>query len=539
MSVRNGIVLLLALSTLLFLAACGNNGGGVNPPTPPPSGSFSNSNLNGTYVFSVSGTDIANGTPYAMVGSLTANGSGGLSGVVDINDTAFATAYTTVVPPLANGSISNGSYSITVDGRGQAKFNTSNPVFGSITLDFVLSSSNGGLVTELDGIATGSGTIDSQTAGTTPTGTYAFSFSGADFSSGGAYATVGNFTLGSGNAIAGLEDFNVSGFAYADQPLTGQLVVGPSSSPSTSLSTGQFGSLTFDVFAINSSHLKFIEMDSSGTFSGDAFSQSTPTISTTPMAFTLEGIFPANAVFAAGGFMTANGSGGITGSEDVNESGSVSPSPLNFTANYAVASGETGRYTLSGFSGFTGGSTFVAYPSSGGLLLLEIDDSGITAGAAYPQTAGATFAASSQGYALNLSGFNLSASGEVDDIAEFTANPTGSTVTGLIDENSTVSTPTFDQALSGTFSTISSGRYGISASAGTSTVAGSLNGGFDLTLYTVDGTTFPFIESDGGQVSAGVIVQQNASASSAATAHPNMFVVHPLIRTHAAKQKKN
>jgi hypothetical protein len=539
MSVRNGIVLFVVISTLLFLAACGGNGSSITNPVPPPSGSFSNSSLNGTYVFSLSGTDIANGTPYAMVGSLTANGSGRLSGVVDINDTAFATDYSTVVPPLANGSISNGSYSVTVDGRGQAKFNTSNPVFGSITLDFVLSSGSQGLITELDGIATGSGTLDSQTAGTTPTGTYAFSFSGADFSNGGAYATVGNFTLGAGNAIAGLEDFNVSGFAYADQALTGQFVLGPSSSPSTSLSTAQFGALTFDVYAINSSHLKFIEMDSSGTFTGDAFSQSTPTISTTPMAFTLEGIFPANAAFAAGGFMTANGSGAITGSEDVNESGSTSPSSLNFTANYSVANGETGRYTLSGFSGFTGGATYVAYPSSGGLLLLEMDDSGITAGAAYPQTAGATFAASSQGYALNLSGFNISASGEVDDIAEFTANPTGGTVTGLIDENSDVSTPTFDQVLSGTFGTISSGRYGISASAGTNNVVGSLNGGFALTLYTVDGTTFPFIESDGGQVSAGVIVQQNPSASSAAIAHPSMFVMHPLIRPHAAKQKKN
>ena len=538
MSVRNGIVLLVALSTLLFLAACGGNGTTITNPVAPPSGNFSNSNFNGTYVFSITGTELTNGTPYAMVGSLTANGNGGLSGVVDINDTAFATAYSPAIPPLANGTISNGSYNVSVDGRGQAKFTTANPLFSSITLDFVLSSNSQGLVTEFDGIATGSGTLDAQTSGTTPSGTYAFSFSGADFSSGGEYATVGNFTVGAGGAITGLEDFNVNGFAYTDQALTGTLAVGPSSSPSTTLNTTQFGALTFDVYAIDATHLKFIEVDPSGTFAGDAFSQTTATIPTTQMAFTLEGVYPANSAYASGGFMTADGSGGITGSEDVNESGSVSPSPLSFSATYASAAGETGRYTLTGFTSFTGGSTYAAYPSSGGLLLLEIDDSGITAGAAYPQSAGATFSASSGGYGLNLSGYNLSAGAEVDDIAEFATSTSASTITGLIDENSSQS-PTFDQVLSGNYGSISAGRYGISAGTGTSSTPGTLNGGFDLTLYTVDGTTFPFIESDSsGQVSTGVIVLQNPSASSPAITHSHMFVVRPLIMPHTAAKKK-
>jgi hypothetical protein len=235
--------------------------------------------------------------------------------------------------------------------------------------------------------------------------------------------------------------------------------------------------------------------------------------------------------------MTADGSGGITGSEDVNEGGSVSPSPLSFSATYASAAGETGRYTLTGFTSFTGGSTYAAYPSSGGLLLLEIDDSGITAGAAYPQSASATFSASSGGYGLNLSGYNLSAGAEVDDIAEFATSTSATTITGLIDENSSQS-PTFDQVLSGNYGSISTGRYGISASTGTSSTPGTLNGGFDLTLYTVDGTTFPFIESDSGQVAAGVIVLQNPSASSSAIARSHMFVVRPLIMPHAASKKK-
>ena len=55
-------------------------------------------------------------------------------------------------------------------------------------------------------------------------------------------------------------------------------------------------------------------------------------------------------------------------------------------------------------------------------------------------------------------------------------------------------------ALNGTYGTISTGRYGISATTGASSTAGSLLGGFNLTLYTVDGTTFPFIEYDAAKL---------------------------------------
>ena len=176
------------------------------------------------------------------------------------------------------------------------------------------------------------------------------------------------------------------------------------------------------------------------------------------------------------------------------------------------------------------------------MLLLETDDSGISVGAAYPQTAGAAFAAS-QGYGMNLSGINLASTGggavEVDDIAEFTAASGGVLSNGIIDENfDPGGSPTLGVALSGgTYGTIGSGgRYGISATAGNNN-SSTLLGGFTLTFYAVDGTTFPFIEVDSGQVSTGVIVLQSPSASSSAIAHPSMFVVHPLIRAKSRQKK--
>jgi hypothetical protein len=548
MSVRNGIVLLLALSTLSLLVGCGSSS-----PTAvaPPSGGFSASNLNGTYVFSVSGTDV-NGDPYAIVGTLTANGSGGItSGTIDLND-PDSTLSTQLV---ADSPISSSStYKVGVDGRGQATLGTSTP-FGTITLDFVLTSSSGGLVTEFDGNGSGSGTLDVQTAGVTPTGTYAFSFSGLNLQTDSSFASVGNFTLGSGGAITGLEDFNSGGIAYANQALGGQLVLGPSTSPSTVLSTSSFTDYTYDVYAIDATHLKFIEMDSLGTLSGDAYSQTSPAISGT-LAFTLAGLIPSSddEPFAAGGFIVTDGNGNITNAstEDVNEGGvtvSSPTSPINFSATYASAG--SGRFTLNNFSGFipsTAGETvYAAYPSSGGLLLLEIDDLGISSGAGYPQSSPLPTFASAQGYGLNLTGTYLGANTggqeeEVDDIAEFTA-ATGGTLTGIIDENydpdATNGSQFYDLALSDGAYTgpDSSGRYALSADAGTSSKS-TLNGGFGLTFYSVDGTTFPFIESDSGQVATGVLIQQSSTSDSAAIAKSHMFVPRPLIRPHADRQKK-
>ena len=159
---------------------------------------------------------------------------------------------------------------------------------------------------------------------------------------------------------------------------------------------------------------------------------------------------------------------------------------------------------------------------------------------AYQQTPGATFSGA-QGYGLNLTGDNLNDGVEIDDIAEFTA-ATGGTLTGIIDENYDPgnTNPIYDQVLNGTYTgPDASGRYAISATTGTSSSNGTLNGGFGLTYYTVDGTTFPFIETDdSGQVAIGVLIEQNPSGVySTPDKSQHMFVVRPLIKPRAAQKK--
>lgn len=546
MSLRNRIFLPVILSAFGALIGCGGNGVSITHPTPPPSGGFSPSNLNGTYVFSVSGTDL-NGFAYAIVGTFAANGSQGItSGVLDMNDSGFSSSS---ISPIANAAISSGSYSLGVDGRGQIKLNTGNntPFTSPIVLDFVLQDSTHGLVTEFDGNASGSGSLDLQSSGVTPTGSYAFIFSGAYGTSGSGLATVGNFTLNA-SAMNGLEDFNSSGIAVTTENLSGTFALGPSSTPATQITaTGSSNyAITYDVFAVDATHLKFIEMDANGTLSGDAFAQTSTTMPTGTLAFTLIGAIGTATSFtatSAGGFLVTDGNGNITSasSEDfINSSGTATTSPIGFTGQYA---GAGGRYSIGPLSGFEGASAFAAYPSSGGVLLLEVDNSGMMAGAAYPQSSTAV-PDPSQGYGLNLSGTNLGAAtgslAEVDDIAEFATASSGLTFTGIIDENSAPNSQgqTYALALSsGSYTAPSGGRGQLGATAGNST-SSTLNGGFSVDYYTVDGTTFPFIENDGGQIAAGVFVKQNSSASSSAATRAHMYVLPSVLRPRTVRKQK-
>jgi hypothetical protein len=530
MSVRNAFVLFVSLSAIAFLAACGGNGSPPVNPTPPPSGGFGDSALNGTYVFSVSGTDV-NGDPISAAGTLTANGSGTITGgAIDINDVEFTA-------PAAKLPITSSSYKITTDGRGETQLNvTGNPFSSAITLDFVLQDTGHGLVTEFDQNATGSGTIDLQTAGVTPAGSYSYILSGGivvSSTSVSTLASVGNFAVSSG-AITGTADFNDGGFAYADQSLSGTIALGPSSTPSSKFTTLQFGTQTFDVIAIDADHLKLIEMDTGATLSGDAYSE-TSTALPASAAFTMIGEASGVPV-AIGGLMTTSGTS-ISGNADVNDDSTLSPSPISFTGTSAT----TGARSVLTLTTFPIGTAYAAYPFSGGLLMLEIDDSGMMSGSALTQSASAALGVP-DGFGLNLSGANT-ASGqelEVDDIAEFQTASGGTFSYGAIDENSEAQT-VYGVPLTGTFTAASAGRGEISATASNSSgTSSTLEGVLDLIYYTVDGTTFPFIEMDDGQIATGVFIQQTTpSASSVARPHaifvPRLTSYHP----HAANQKKD
>jgi len=525
MSLPNRLVLPIILSSLAVLAGCGS---GTKNPTAPPAGAFGNTNFNGTYTFSVLGFD-ANSSEFAMAGSLTACGcaagtiAGGSVDVVDNTGTDSAAALG-----------SNSTYSITSDGRGFARLFIT-PTGGTafeIDVDFVLTSSSHGLITRYDGSGTGSGTIDLQTAvaqsglASVP---FAFSLSGTDLA-GNPLAQVGAFTLdSSGNisasgANAGVADttlYNFTSFMatpYADSPLTGVLQVGSGTAPGPATLATSFGTLTFDVYAIDSTHLKVIENDGLEILVGDVFTQPSASIPSGNMVFSMAGPDLGGNPFAAAGLMASDGSSQITsGSEDLNDDGAVDfgsnpVAPQGFSGTFSATGG--GRFLVT-LSTFAGGTTFAAYPSSGGLLMQEIDSgagSGVTSGVALAQTSGASIAAS-QGYGLDLTGVDLSNLNpvEFDEIAEFQATSSG--LSGLLDANDGGGLGTSN--LSGTYAV---GTDGVGSA--------KLTNGFQgMFFYPADSSTALLLSTDPFVVGTGTFEVQTTPSQAAAMERPRALSV--------------
>jgi hypothetical protein len=526
MSVRNHLLLPIIGFALAILASCGGNGTSAHV-TPPPGGSFNNSNLKGTYIFSFSGTDTVNVGFFTIAGSFVADGNGGItSGAFDIADSATGATPGNV---LTSGS----AYSVSADGRGRGTLVTSGMTIG---IDFVLTSNSHGMVIRFDNNGTGSGTLDLQDSTLTQSGltSYAFSLSGVD-SSANPFLTEGSFTLNGGSSIsAGLQDFNDNNDStnVTNLALTGSVSLGSAGPGTAQLSAAgsPFGSLTFDVWAIDATHLKLIETDGVEILEGDAFSLTTLPSGSQQFVYTMAGLDNSSprGLFSAGGYVGYDGSSviGPNGLEDINDSGTVGQST---TVNGTLVTSGAGRYqlTVSGFqNGINGGSgtyTFVGYPfSSGstvGLLLMGIDGAAVTSGTAFVQTA-QTFT-SGQGYGFNLTGANQG--GEVDEIAEFTANSGGALSNGVIDENDenndTGESLAYQQALGAggtyTYDSPATGR-GVLSYPGTSTYTGTLN----LAYYVVDGSNVVFVDGDNGQVGVGAFQAQSVpSASQAAFAH--------------------
>jgi hypothetical protein len=198
-----------------------------------------------------------------------------------------------------------------------------------------------------------------------------------------------------------------------------------------------------------------------------------------------------------GGLMASDGSSLISsGSQDVNDAGTVdggTSTPSTFSGTFSPSGG--GRFLFS-LTGFQGGSLFAAYPSSGGVLLMEVDTGinvGTASGVALAQQSGAAIAAS-QGYGLNMTGEDVANNVEVDEIAEF--KTTSSAITGLVDVNDggQVKTSNF----TGTYTT---GTNGFGSASLNSGLAG-------MFFYAVDGSTLLFISTDSSQAALGMLQEQ-------------------------------
>lgn len=491
---RTNPAFLLFISLLLVVAVAGCGSG--NQTTPPNSSGFTNANFSGTYSFAYSGSNT--GGFFAVTGSLVADGNGNItSGVEDFNSPGLG--------GVATGVAISGAYSVRTDGRTVATINApslTSPL-NKFVVTFVLLSPQKALIIQFDSNATGSGTIDQQSSAAfnlaALAGALAFSVSGVD-GVGNPEDSVGLVnTDNAGNITSGTVDANEN-FVSANAPLSASTIAAPSTSTGRGTLTiaSGLGTFNFAYYIVDGNHLKLVEIDGGGPFmAGDAFRQTSAAVSGS-FAFTQVGSTTSgHGVFLFGAILNTDGAGNVlpTSVEDIDNGGSTT-----------VAGGASvqGTYTISAGRGtmhLTGAETLnlVFYPSTAGLLMLDVDSTVVASGTAILQT-GAPFSNGSinNGYGMNFTsilGPGTVSQSELDAIAQFNANGSGS-LTGAMDVNNSGATSS-SLALSGSYTVNSNGR-------GTAQLKTSQTT-FNLIFYMGSNSQVQFIELDEtlGQLSVG------------------------------------
>ncbi len=441
MTRRRQAFLAVLLLGMMALAGCG--AGGKAPEFAFPSGPFTNADLNGAYVFSISGSNSFGF--FTAAGTFQADGHGNVStAVFDVNS--------------GNGVFTNvsasGIYAMSPDGRGNLTLNSQ---LTQLDLDFVLTSGQHGLMIRFDTMATASGTLDRQdpTALSTAAvhGPYVFNLSGID-SSGGILVNAGVLSAdGAGSITGGVADENDNGVASTELAVSGAYMVGAGGRGVLQLITDQVV-WNFAFYIVDATHLKLVQTDTSMALGGEVFSQQGQISNATLIggyAFTVGGL-STSGPYANGGIFTADGNGNITsGVQDVNDSGLVTQNTA-ITGQYALAGNGRGTITLTGSTITT---NFAIYPSSGGLQMVQLDSTTVTNGAAFSQVGTML---STPGvvntYAYNMTG--AMNGGSMDSIAQFTADGKGA-VSGAIDYN-LGGALSFGLNLKGTYSVAENGR---------------------------------------------------------------------------------
>src|SRR5260370_27704882 len=211
LSVMKRLLLVSTLAFIVALAGCG--GGSDHIGGPPPTGGFSNANFSGTYSFIIIGANT--GGFFTIAGSVTANGSGTITGgTVDINSPG-------TIGVLTNVS-ATGIYNVKADGRATASLVTT---AGTFNFDFVILTAQRALVVRFDGNASASGSLDLQAASaanlTTLPGSFVFNLQGVAAPSQNVEAAAGIFTIdASGDITAGVQDTNRNGTLSTNAALT-------------------------------------------------------------------------------------------------------------------------------------------------------------------------------------------------------------------------------------------------------------------------------------------------------------------------------
>jgi len=432
------IFLVGSLALGLYAAACGGGNGTFTPtptPTPNPQGSYSLASLNGTYAFSMSGTDNTQGLAISRIGSFHADGQGNVTmAIEDVNDGGSFSTFNFTAAPASK-------YTMSSDGRGVLTLSHPDAVNPSVadnfTFSIALDSISSGLMIETDGSSTMSGNFRLQSISSTFATAYAFDVSGLDLGNSTSVSFIGQFNTNGVSGVTGGE-MDVNDGASPTGAITLQPgTITPDATNFTNFGRGtmtlsttlnsQLLNLSYVFYVVDGSHLVLVENDAVAATSGSATAQTA--VPTTVAAF------PGSFVFAVGGAAisqgvfgslsragryTSDANGNITNlSVDEDFSGGVNAFPKagGFSSvTLTIDAAGTGRGTLN-FTDVTRNQPFqyVFYMASATQGFIQDESANVVADGSITAQSGTFTAASIAGsYAINWSGVNLANGFEED-----------------------------------------------------------------------------------------------------------------------------
>jgi hypothetical protein len=412
-------------SDIVTVTATDSTSGTTVTATTTVSITYSGPTLNGSFAFSYTGND--NSGFLAAAGSFVSNGAGGIvGGIEDISSFARGVTQAQI--------LSTSTYIVNSDGRGTISLNTSQ---GTQTLAFVLTTNQHAIITRFDSSATGSGSMEQQSltalggSVSEVSGPYVFSALGTDASTSfnpegiaGEFSANGG-TISAANSVLDIHDGTTvttatsltadSSYAFDASSGTGRGTM--------TLNTPS-GPLQFAFYIVDSTELYMVEIDATHSYlAGTMFSAVTgaPGLAAANYALTTGGAASATVGYAAGGIFVSGGSGTVSGGAfDTHSGATVAANATIQSCPYTVSS-PSGRIDLKIFTGTgacpsgsaTGLSEFAMYPyqtdltdqPQTGFLILEVDSTAVSTGAAFQQTSATALGGG--GFALGLAGQGL------------------------------------------------------------------------------------------------------------------------------------
>jgi hypothetical protein len=323
-----------------------------------------NQGIAGNFAFYMTGLDSAQDI-YSLAGAILINADGTLTGEQDFNSASGGGNGSTFL----DDQITSGNLSVGANGVGTLTLVSTAVGTEIFTVNFVNNSH--ALIIESDG-STASGSLDLQTLPSTLTGSYAFALSGVG-NSGEGVAIGGVLTI-NGTAIAGTFDENdaING-PTPDNTFSGAtLGAVVDTFGRGTIMNGPFGASTV-FYTINQNAIRLVDMDTTDSAGGSAFSQGAGTFSNSSLGnsvFIDQGNFAESFLYAAVGQIVPS-AGNFTGVADVNEQGT------GLTPSFLDAASISGTYTIGidGINGYGSLSIGMVNGAAGGLM--DVSEFGI------------------------------------------------------------------------------------------------------------------------------------------------------------------